>query len=432
LQSQKLQSEWTVPYVPHSKQEPFHSDRYRYKFRLISGGTGSGKTVAGVWEMLSYLLDDNPGAVGYIFEPTYRLVRRILIPTLERLLGYPIESNFVVQNYSKTDNRIDFRNGSKLWFGGLEDPEMAEGPNIDVIQVDEARLVRHFDVAWRVVQRRIRGSVPGKYPTGAYVTTTPNAPKSFLHGFFEDPKQRDPESHVYRMSIYDNPHLTQDYIKGVERGHTGGRGERFLYGRFAAVGGGIIPFDSTVHELTSIIHTMLKEVIYGVDFGYTNPACILAVGFDGDGRAYVLEEFYEKEMSHDQLVTEAKDMCSRHGRGRFYCDRSEPETIEMFNSHGLRAEGSKAKRDEGIREMAGRFAVAGDGRPRIYILSECVNLIAELMEYDPKVKEYDHAVDALRYALASKMKRRITGKTWSFGPELSLSNLRFNPGGGRF
>jgi len=131
--------------------------------------------------MLSYLLDDNAGAEGYIFEPTYRMVRRILIPTLESLLGYPIDANYLVQNYLRTENRIDFRNGSRLWFGGLEDPEMAEGPNIDFVMVDEARLVRHFDVAWRVIQRRIRGSVPDKYKTGAYVTTTPDAPGSVLH-----------------------------------------------------------------------------------------------------------------------------------------------------------------------------------------------------------------------------------------------------------
>jgi hypothetical protein len=37
--------------------------------------------------------------------------------------------------------------------------------------------------------------------------------------------------------------------------------------------------------------------------------------------------------------------------------------------------------------------------PRLFISSRCINLISELLEYKDDVKERDHAVDALRYAL---------------------------------
>jgi hypothetical protein len=57
------------------------------------------------------------------------------------------------------------------------------------------------------------------------------------------------------------------------------------------------------------------------------------------------------------------------------------------------------KREDGIRELGARFPKAGDGLPRIFIAKHCVNLISELLEYQEEVKEKDHAVDALRYAL---------------------------------
>jgi len=393
-----------IPYAPHSRQLPFHNDRYRYKYRLLRGGTGSGKTIAGSFEMLDFLLE-NPGSVGYIFEPNYKMVTKILIPnSLEMLLGFPIESNPIVTDYRKTEHRIDLCNGSRLWFGGLEDPEMAEGPNIDIIMVDEGRLVRKFEEAWRVIQRRIRGSVPGKYPVGAYVTTTPNAPLSFMHNFFENPKTKDPDTQIYNMTLYDNPHLTEDYKRSIERGHHGGLAERFIYGRFAAVGIGTIPFDASIH-VKQLGPREYKEMCYGVDFGWTNPSCILVLGFDGDGVAYVLDEFYQNHFPHAKLAEEAKEMKQQYGYGKFYCDRTEPETIELFNSHGLRAEGSPARRDESIRELAGRFAFSETEKPRIYIDRQCVNLIAELQIYDERIKENDHAVDALRYVLASKMKK---------------------------
>ena len=396
--------EWIIRYIPHAQQQPFHEERYKYKFRLISGGTGSGKTIAGVFEMLSYLLDDNPGAVGFIFEPTIPMVKRNLIKdAFETLLGAPLESNFVVRDFVKTDNRIDFTNGSRLWFGSLEDPEMAEGPNIDFIQVDEARLVRKFETAWRVVMRRIRGSKGDKYPTGAYVTTTPNAPGSYLHEFFEAPKTKHPNSHVYRMALFDNPHLTEEYKRDIEQSHNSpGLMARFIYGRFAAVGAATMPYDSTIHELDTIDKTVLKEVVYGVDFGWTNPSAIVAVGFDGDNRAYCLEEFYQKQVQIERLADVAKDMINRWGNGEFYCDSSEPRSIEILRRAGIRAYGNKTKCEDGIHKLAGRFKKAGDNRPRIYVHKSCRILIQELMVFNEERKEFDHAVDALRYAIMNK------------------------------
>ena len=45
---------------------------------------------------------------------------------------------------------------------------------------------------------------------------------------------------------------------------------------------------------------------------------------------------------------------------------------------------------------------SGDGRPRFYISSRCVNAISELLKYSVEVKERDHAVDGIRYGIALK------------------------------
>jgi len=321
----------------------------------------------------------------------------------ERLLGAPLESNPIVESYIKTDNRIDFINGSRLWFGSLEDPESAEGPNIDFIQVDEARLVRHFDVAWRVILRRIRGSQLDKYPTGAYVTTTPNAPHSYLHNFFENPKTRHKNSKVYRMSIFDNPHLTEEYVENIKLAHvTQGLTDRFVYGKFAGVGAVTMPFDYTVHVKEQIDTDILRVVLAGVDFGWTNPSAVIVVGFDGDGRAYVLDEFYEKQVREETLLATCTDMKANWKATKFLCDRSEPKSIDYLRRNNINSQADDSKREDGIHHLARRFKIAGDGRPRIYIHSRCVNLIDELQTYNEDVKEYDHAVDALRYAVMGK------------------------------
>jgi len=365
--------------------------------RLATAGTGGGKTVCGAFESWVWAWK-YAGSVGYAFEPTFKMVRRILIPTLETLFGAPLESSPAIREYNKTDSRITFFNGSQLWLIGLDEPESAEGPNVDWIWSDESRLIHKIETSWQVWERRLRGSVPGRYPVGIWLTTTPNEPNSFLFNLFENPKTKLANSKVYRWGIDDNPYLTAEYRAEVKRAHTGGFYKRFVEGVFAPVGVGSFDFDSTVHVVESL-PSEFRRVVCGVDFGWSNPSCIVAVGFDGDGRAYVLDEFYQSRVHVDALAEEAKDMVRRFGFNAFTCDSSEPRTIDELNIAGLNASPNKSKREEGIREIGGRLKRESDGKPRLFISSRCVNLISELQVFDEARKENDHAVDALRYAL---------------------------------
>jgi len=405
-------------YIPDAgKQLQFHAARNIYRFRSVICGTGGGKTVCGLAEGISWA-KKYPGSVGYVFEPSFPMVRRILLPTLRRdlLLGKPLHANPDIKRFHRGDMRLEWENGSEFWFVSLEDPEMAEGSNIDWGMIDEARLVRHFDVALRTVIRRLRGSDPSQgYPTGLWITTTPDAPGSDLHRFIENPKTKHPDSKVFRWGIHDNRHLTAEYIRDILRTHHGGLAERFVHGRFAAVGVGTIPFDASVHVTSIINKQIIVQMVYGVDFGWSNPSCVLAIGFDRDGRAYVLEEYYEARVTEDKVKEVLQDMQSRWGRGRVYCDPTQLQTINWLISHGILAQKSLPKRVEGIRHMAGYFPKAEDNRPRIQIHSNCVNLTAELQVYDETKKEFDHAVDTLRYGLGSRMKKEGDVDAWILG-----------------
>jgi hypothetical protein len=399
-------------YEPHAgKQQQFHDDRYEVFARLISAGTGGGKTEAGFHEAWSWTCE-NPGCVGYIFEPIYKMLNRILIPLMEMRLGTPLEKCPFVVQFHRTENRIKWRNGATWWLVGLDDPEMAEGPNVDFIWADEFRLIggsgpsarRKQETAWKVFIRRLRGSRPGNQ-TGLWITTTPDAPGSVLYEKFEDPVKRSPNSRVYRWGVDDNPFLSEEYREEVKAAHGApgsGLYNRFILGLFSAVAAGSLAFDSTVHVLEELpARGVIKRVVYGVDWGWSNPACILAIGLDGDDRAYVLEEFYQPRTSLETLIKIAGEMRSHWGSGAFICDRSEPRSIEEMRRAGLNAVPDGSKREEGVRELGGRFQVAGDGRPRIFVHRSCVNFISEAQVYDETKKEYDHAIDAARYALAS-------------------------------
>jgi hypothetical protein len=169
-----------------------------------------------------------------------------------------------------------------------------------------------------------------------------------------------------------------------------------------------IPFDSTKHirELTD--RSLINEVRYGVDFGWSNPSAVVANAFDSDGRGFVVDEFYKRETTDEELAEAAKDMQNQWGRGVFYCDARFPQSIVKLCRAGLNARAYTFKREDGLRELGSRFSVAGDGLPRQFVAKRCVNLISELLEYREDVKERDHAVDALRYSLPINQVSKFT------------------------
>ena len=305
-----------IQYFPHKGQEPFHNDRYKILHRAIIAGTGSGKTEAGVFEDISWCIE-NPGIIGYAFEPNYPMVKRNLIPKIEKFLGTPIESSPLIKKFNQTDLRIEFideLNNSTLWLGSLDNAESIEGSSIDFIHVDEARLVPDLETAIKVIQRRLRGS-GGGHPIGAWWTTTPDYPGSVLHKFLENPETRNQLSKIYRMSLFDNrENLPTEYVKQVVQAHTGGFAERFIYGRFAAMAEGAFGFDSSKHVIDSFDRSIIRNWVYGVDFGWTNPAAIIVIGIDGDGRAYAVDEFYKNMATDEELISAAKEYTQTYGQ----------------------------------------------------------------------------------------------------------------------
>jgi len=401
-------------YTPHATQLPFHQDAEKVKYRGLFGGTGSGKSFAGVAEDVYWCLR-HPGIVGYIFEPTYKMIDRIVIPTLNVLLGVPFWQNPVIEAFNRGRMNIRFYNGSTLWLMSLDDPEQAEGGNVDFAHADEARLVKpeeKWQTAWRVIQRRLRGSAGTKYPTGAWVTTTPNQPGSALYNFFENPKTKSPEAKVYRIHLDDNVHLSPEFREGIKREHSGSLYKRFVEGLFAGDVAATFAFDYAEH-VGKFVMPEFGDVAYGVDFGWTEPNCIVVVMFDNDRRAFVVDEVYENRLSDSDIAGKCHELVDKWGEGRFWCDPASPDTIEYLRRERIDAKPANRNRDEGIREIGGRLHDADDGRHRLYVQDTCINLIDELQSYNMERKGYDHAVDALRYCLLSGKKRRDA--IWGLG-----------------
>ncbi len=386
---------YEIPFKPHVSQKRFLDELMFCDWRAAIGGTSSGKTYLGGFELIR-LCSNFLGIESVAFSPTFGMIKRNVIPVLKELLGGNLNKHPLVHKFNKSDMVLDWESGSTTWFNSLEYPERSEGQSLDLVWVDEPRLVRHLELALMVIQRRLRGSPTGRamgFSPKGYLTTTPDYPGSELHDFCENPEKRHPHLKLFRMPLQDNAeNLPENFIENIIRTHQGGLADRFIEGFFANVEAGSFQYDYAIHtQGFKEPDRRTTSVRYGMDFGWTNPSAILVIKIDGDGRAYVVEEVYGRRLSMDQLSAYLHRLYEAHGEGPVICDRSRPDSIQSLVDQGIDAVPDKSKRDDGIADLGGRFKDAGDGRPRIYISPECVNLIDELQTYDEDLKVRDHA-----------------------------------------
>lgn len=142
------------------------------------------------------------------------------------------------------------------------------------------------------------------------------------------------------------------------------------------------------------------KTIYGLDFGGSVPTAIVCCRRSADDW-YVVDEFYEPRVTDDTIAAELHRMYNLYGRGNVYADH-EPRTIRKLKHESILAKEADKSVDEGIRHVSGL-------RERLYVSRSCPNLINEFNSYqykdggnsDDVLKENDHLMDALRYALYS-------------------------------
>ena len=159
------------------------------------------------------------------------------------------------------------------------------------------------------------------------------------------------------------------------------------------------------------------KTVCGMDFGYTNDPTAFFIGFlDEKNKAlYIWDELYEKgltnRMIYDRLVSMG------YGKESIICDSAEPKSIAELRGYGLRAKAAVKGKDSishGIQYIQGLT---------IYIHPRCVNFTTEIQNYtfdkdkfgnaiNQPIDDFNHLMDAMRYALEKYAMGRVTIKTF--------------------
>lgn len=299
-----------------------------------------------------------------------------------------------------------YPNGSQVWVGGMDNPDKSLSSERDSIMVNQSEQLTLQD--WEMLSSRCTGrAAVMKFPQ-LYGDCNP---AGSLHWIRDAAKRGKLE--MFAACHKDNPTLYSpdgNVLLGAQKrldalsNLTGVRRKRLFEGVWATSEGAVYDnFDAAIHVVARPISDF-KRFYLAIDEGYTNPAVVLLVGEDGDGRWHVLREFYQTGQLQETVVRLAKQWLDEFRCEVVAVDAAAAGLIADLNAVMFgRAKGGKGRVLDGINRVQNRLNIAGDGKPRLTFDPACVNCVNEFESYcwrpekDVPVKEHDHCSDAIRY-----------------------------------
>jgi PBSX family phage terminase large subunit len=388
------------------------------KYRLISGGIGCGKTTVCNYEAFIHAMT-YPGITGIIARKNLTTLRRT---TMKNFFSEILDdkSMDLVSEYSRSQNYLKFKNNSIIYFMDLENIGKIHGIEAGFIYVDEAAEITE-DIFYSLIGRLRQKNTPRKM----WLSTNPSTPFHWLFKMFYLRKSEG--FFCINTTTSENTFLPTDYIDTLNATYKGINAKRYLDGLWLQDDGLVYNEFIQSKHLYSISTNNKKNFaryIGGVDWGYINPSVFILIGVTKDESYYVIDEIYKTRTLTSDFISLIKEKIKEKHLDAIYCDPSNPEGINLLKACGFNACKAANSINNGIQSVKSLLTdTDADASPRLKISDKCTSLIREFSLYtfsknkDEPLKENDHCLDALRYALESFLKQKsriITGDKITF------------------
>lgn len=380
---------------------------FKGRYRVVKGSRGSKKsTTISMWiiyNMMKYPLA-NTLVVRRVFnthkDSTYTQLKwasnNLGVSHLWKFSKSPLEATYIPT-------------GQKILFRGLDDPM-----SITSITVEHGHLCWcWFEEAFQVmneddfnkIDMSIRGEMPPGYFKQITLSFNPWSEKHWLKRRFFDIKDDDilASTTTYKCNEY----LGEDDIQVFEKMKLNNPRRYNIEGLGNwGIAEGLVyeNFEELEFNIEDIKRRSNIKSAFGLDFGYTNdPTAFICTLVDLDNKEiYIFDEHYQKAMTNKMI----SDMIKYKGYSKemIIADSSEPKSIDDIQRNGIyRILPAKKGKDSILNGI--QFIQDF----KIYVHPKCENTIVELSNYvwsnkegvniNKPIDEYNHLMDALRYAL---------------------------------
>ena len=259
-------------------------------------GFGAGKSEALVMKALKQLFEI-PDCYIAIYEPTVDLIKRIMYPRFEEILG----NTGLIYKLNKSEGILTINNVGTIIFRSLENPSRIIGYEVHNSHVDELDTLdeEKAEEAWMKIISRNRKRIPDGSKNTVSVYTTPEGYrfvyKRWKKKLEEDlAKKGSSDYELIRGSTYDNPFLPPEYIETLENSYPSQLIKAYLNGEFVNLESGqvYINFDTELNDTNMILPNSSEVIHLGMDFNVGHMSAV-AVVIRND-IAYVVDEICDQ------------------------------------------------------------------------------------------------------------------------------------------
>lgn len=377
----------------------------RSRVLLLSGDVRAGKTVGLCW-LASEWTQQFPGAQHVALGRSLSALRRNVLPHLK------VAAASLGLHYRKRENGREVEVGNGVW-------HLIGIPNIAALDgVWGAEFTFGLiDDATRITPEAIQVALTrfNRPKSKLAITCNPASPNHLIKRRYFD---RATEIAAVRThaDIRDNPSITPEVLRGLERELYGHHRQRALFGEWVGAVGMIYEI---VPETALLPPRPDGRVVVGVDFGMTNATAAVVLVEVGEGQWQIQGEYHYAQGNRtvDDHVKAIKALCDEFGTRRVHVDPSAKALAQSLRRADLYApkqskRASKLSVADGIALVNATFR---DGNLTV-AAGTAPNLMEEAASYewdeaatergeDKPLKQNDHALDALRYAGVEVLRR---------------------------
>ncbi len=413
----------------HQKQMAFH--KCLKKNRWVFGGNRSGKSQCGAVETVWLARGIHPFRKNksdiscWVVSLSQQVQRDV---AQQKILTY-LDKSWIEKVVMLSGSRGAFEHGiidyiviknvfggtSKIGFKSCEaGREKFAGASLDFVWFDEEPPFEIYqECQMRVLDRS--GHIFG--------TMTPLKGQTWVYDEIYMNKNDSDEVWYEFMEWGDNPYLDKNEIDYLCKSMSQESLNSRRFGQFSRANGLVYSeFDENLHVIEPFDVPAEWQDCLSIDPGLNNPLSCHWYCVDGDGTVYVVYEHYLAGQDVNYHCEKIKEICKklnwhtdRFGRIKAYIDSAANQrtlsglknVAELFLENGIGVV-TTVNKDlfYGINKVKSYLRPINEP-PRLYIFSNCKNLIRELKGYvwsqgEKPIKADDHALDELRYYLCTR------------------------------
>ena len=275
---------------------------------IYQGGYGSGKTWAG--SLLGILLSMKyKGCVGLVGANEYELLKNTTIVDYFNhldLMGFIPDKHYT---YNKTDKKLSFKNGSVIYFKGLEDPEKIKSLNLHWVEVEEASQISHS--TFKQLLARLRKAPKEDWKNFQYrlfAHTNPESSKGWIYKHFVETKKDN-----YRLIIApttQNIYLPKHFVDELKSAYDENYYRINVLGEFGDYTSGLVVKNFSHDNIKNLKYNDDLPLHLTCDFN-VDPMCWLVAHKD-ENTVYYIDEIVIENTSTQKAIEEFINRYPKH------------------------------------------------------------------------------------------------------------------------